>query len=570
MDWREDPGPYKEEIFQKAVELGLPEPLARFLGRCSFLNSTDELDSFLEKNRQELHSPLKLNDMDRAVTRLVEALEREEEILVFGDFDVDGLCGAATLYWGLRKARKGVKPRVYLPHRFTEGHGLSKALVERFHSEGVRVIVTADCGMGSPGPLRRAGELGLDVIVTDHHPFEEDLSGAFAIVNPKLGTYPFPDLAGSGVAFKLVQALVGSIHGQESEQYISVTQNCIDYVAIGTIADVVPLRGENRILAHWGLSHMAQSKLPFLSQYWKNRLIRSDLGEVFKASHIGFQMAPMLNAASRLESPTPAFQFLTSVRREDVIRHGNYLESLNQERRKRLSRLMQSSRLEFHNISCMELVVVHTHSSELGLLGLVAARLSDELKKTVVAIGFSPDGLLRGSGRGSGTPPLQDVFKAVGEHLEGYGGHKEAAGLQMHPEKFRDFLDALENIEACWPQELEQEENIADCRLTPDDLGDEFLEALEALGPFGEGFQEPLFLMEGFSVIQPRRVGGEKQHLSFRLEGKKGTRLSGIAFGHGESEKEIISSRGLVGHLSFNFFREREIQFRLRSFVASS
>jgi len=566
MRWIEDSREVQEEVFQEALSRGFCEELARFLGRSELIQSRQELEKFLSKDQSHLHSPMLLHDMERAVARLVQALERDERILIFGDFDVDGLCGSAILYWGLRKARKGVKPGIYLPNRFTEGHGLSTDLIEKFHEDQVQVILTADCGMGSPAAIALARDLGIDVIVTDHHPFEEELQGAYAVVNPKLGDYPFEELAGSGVAFKLVQALVETIHGADSQTYHSLTQNCIDYVAIGTIADVVPLNGENRVLTHWGLSHMMESKLPFISGYWKHKLIQANLGERFNTTHIGFKMAPLLNAASRLESPYPAFRFLTSVRQEDVTRHGQYLESLNQQRRKRLHSLMNSRELEIFEIQAIPMVVVHTHSPELGLFGLLAARMSEERNCAVVVLGHSPDGLLRGSGRGSGTPPLQEVFHSVKECLVGFGGHKEAAGLQLKPELFDDFLQALEKVEVSWPTEDVKAEKTAHCRIEPRHLGEELLEDLEALEPFGEGFERPLFLLDGFEVSRFRRVGEDKKHLSFRLQGNGGLLVAGIGFGFGGEEMEIQKAKTLVGYLGFNYFRQKEIQFHLKAY----
>lgn len=566
MTWKEDSRSFAEEVFKEATNKGFSDLVATFLGRSLPISHPDELSRFLDRSPDDLHSPMLLNDMELAVSRVFKALRAGEKILIFGDFDVDGLCGTTILYWGLKKACSGFKPSFYIPDRFKEGHGLSEFLVNKFSQEGFNLIITSDCGMGSPEAIFLAKHLGIDVVVTDHHPFETNLVGALAVINPKLGHYPFRDLAGSGVAFKLIQALIERMHGVESDIYRSFVENCIEYVAIGTIADVVPLVGENRILTHQGLEHMMISRLPFISDYWIKNIIRSDLGEKFRASHVSFKMAPLLNAASRLESPYPAFRFLTSKNSADVRRHGQYLEVLNQERRKRLNLLLNSKDLELIQIKKVPMMVVHTHSSELGLLGLIAARMSDESGQAVLALGHSPDGLLRGSARGPGRPALQEVFRLAGSHLEGFGGHDQAAGLQLKPQNLGLFIENLEKIEMEWDLSQQGEEKIFHCKIKACDLGRDLRAELDLIEPFGEGFEPPIFRVEEFDVLRLKRIGSDGQHISFQIRGHENRLIKVIGFGFGECEDSIVNAKFLIGYLEFNYFRQEEIQLRLLAF----
>jgi len=563
--WVEDSSPVNPGFSSYARARGLPESLSQFLSRRPFLGSESEFDKFSKKDREDLHDPLILHQMEKAVSRTLESLDQGQKVLVFGDFDVDGLCGASILYWGLRKARPGFKPEVYIPNRFTEGHGLNTQAVESFAKSGVNLIITADCGMGSGTEISLARKLGMDVIVTDHHLPEGGLEDCVAVVNPKLGDYPFRDLAGSGVSYKFIQALLAARLGVDSTEYIATMENCIDYVAMGTVADVVPLLGENRILVDWGLSHMRTSPLPFLSKFWQSQLLNLDLEEPFSTEHVGFKMAPRLNAASRLESPRTAFEFLTAVREDEVHRLGTYLDSLNRERQDRLKRLKQSPEVKFYDCSPFPLLVVDTCGGELGLLGLLASELAEDRGAAVIALGRSPEGLMSGSARGGGRLHLQELLQKASGSLQSFGGHREAAGLKLKPENFEDFMVNLRALPI--PDASEEETKAADptydfC-LKLKEVDHEFMKALNELEPFGQSFERPICLLEDYQVRSVRRVGREGKELSFRLSDSNGRSVSGIGFGLGEEAEALENSTRVVGYLSYNYFRERQIQLRL-------
>ena len=395
-EWIKDETPICTESFELALDYGLPKILAKYVGRNKTL-SKEGVSDFLSKSIRQLHDPFLLDGMHHAVQKVSDHIAAESKIMIFGDFDVDGVTGASILYWGLRKAGHKGKPNVYIPNRFTEGHGLNIEAIDKFHGQGIKLIITADCGMGNHIEVDHARSLGIDVVVTDHHMAKNDLLTADAVINPRLGNYPFEHLSGAGVAYKFIQALLSSRFGEDSEEYKSTMESCIDYVAIGTVSDVMPLIGENRVLVDWGLKNMANSRLPFIQKYWSTKLRNIDLNEPFTAEHIGFQMAPRINAASRLESGQHAFDFLTSVRVEDVIEKGRYLDFLNSERKSRLAALKESTKLIKYYVQDKRVLIVNSQSTEKGLFGLLASHFLEAEDGLVAALvlGDDPSGQLR-------------------------------------------------------------------------------------------------------------------------------------------------------------------------------
>ncbi len=560
--------PISEPIYQEAASLGYAEPICTWLARSSGAGREGSLAGFLQKSSQGLHDPFLLPDMEIAVKRVARALKNQEQILIHGDFDVDGLSASSVLYWGLRKACRHARPRVFLPHRFMGGHGIHAANLQEEIQKGVSLVITADCGLGSAEAIRELQTQGVDVIITDHHLPEGEIAEACAVVHPRSGSYPFEGLAGVGVAYKFVEALLSFLHGQDSEICVSTLQNCIDYVAMGTIADVMPLYGENRILVSRGLEHMMQSRLPFLKDFWMRRILKLELGESFDEDHIGYFMAPRLNSASRLESAWPAFRFLTAIKLEDVTGYGEKLETLNQERSKRLKNLKGSENLEIIDFADLPVVLIHTHSDEIGLLGLVASQFAEEYGKCALAFGMNPEGLLSGSARTRSGYSLKLLLEEVGEILEGFGGHHQAAGLRLHPEAFSDLVEAIRQVPARRYSFGETEIKGFDAWVGLHQIDQNFVESMLSLGPFGEGNPRPVFGIRDYTLIRARRVGRENRDLSLTLKGPGGCQLNGIGFGLADMQPEMESRKTPVyGTLGFNYFGGRRIQLQLMGFA---
>jgi len=559
----EDSRPLRQDAMDKALGHGYHPALATWIAKEAQLDSCGGLEGFLQKNPDLYHDPMLLSGMELAVNRVIEAIQNQEPILIFGDFDVDGLSASSVLYWGLRKADPRVVPEVYLPNRFTEGHGLKPHLVREFSLRGIKVIITADCGMGSAEEILLAKSLGISVIVTDHHLPEQEMPGALAVVNPRLNGYPCDALAGVGVAYKFIHALLRRMHGENSQITQSTLINCLDYVAIGTVADVVPLTGENRYMVEAGLKHMMQSRLPFLRDYWNRKILRSDLGEQYGPEHVGFYMAPRLNAASRLDSAWPAFHFLTSVKLASVVEFGDTLENYNQLRVKRLKELRSSMAMKVHKFENIPLIVIESNSRELGLMGLLASSFSELYSRSVIALASNPSGELVGSARGIMGFNLKAMLDSVSHVLMNHGGHARAAGLRLKPEHLGEFLQALLRLE---PVHYEQD-------LTPKtfcawldgaNLPENFVDQQRGLGPFGEENARPVFALRNYRLIRHRKVGKEQKDLSMEIECYSGARMSVIGFGLGNFLQEFLLLPPLVGQLEYNYFGSKRVQLQCR------
>jgi single-stranded-DNA-specific exonuclease len=357
------------------------------------------------------------------------------------------------------------------------------------------------------------------------------------------------------------------MYGEHSEICQSTLINCLDYVAIGTVADVVPLIGENRYMVEAGLNHMMQSRLPFLKDYWNRKILRTDLGEHYGPEHVGYYMAPRLNAASRLDSAWPAFHFLTSVKLESVVEYGNNLENYNQLRVQRLKQLKSSMEMKVHKFENIPLIVIESNSRELGLMGLLASSFSDLYARAVIALATNPSGELVGSARGILGFNLKSLLDSVSQTLLNHGGHARAAGLRLKSENLPEFIKALTNLE---PVGYEQE--IAPktfCTyLDGANLSENFVDQQRGLGPFGEENARPVFALKNYRLIRQRKVGSEQKDLSLEIECHSGTRLSVIGFGLGAYNQEFMAAPPLVGQLEYYYFGTKRVQLQCQGIAS--
>ena len=560
--WLVDESPISGEISSKLMQLGVPKILADYVARSSEL-SVDDVVGFIDKSTESLYDPFLLDGMEQAIETVSRHIDNQANIMVFGDFDVDGVTGASILYWGVRKAGLKFPPKVYIPNRFTEGHGLNIAAIDQFAEDGVKLVITADCGMGNHEEVEHARQYGIDVIITDHHMGENDKLRAAAVVNPRLGDYPFEFLSGAGVAYKFIQALLARRFGVHSEEYKSTVKSCLDYVAIGTVADVMPLIGENRILVDHGLKNMVRSKLPFLNKYWAKKLRKFELDEPFTSEHIGFQMAPRINAASRLETGRHAFEFLISVKSDDVVQKGRYLDFLNSERKSRLSQLKASETLKKYYVHERRILIIDSGSPEKGLFGLLASYFleSDRDLRAVLVLGDDPNGSLSGSARAKHGFDWFNTLKLLENYLVRFGGHAEAAGCMLNREDFKKFIDSFDSlsIEFSQPDVVKRYHSL----ISLDEISEDFVESQEKLGPYGARFPKPVFKLVNFKVANSRRVGPSGRDLTFTLCSQHETRFSGIGFRMGEHQEQFLESNELIVEIGFNYFRTKEIQLRL-------
>jgi len=459
-----------------------------------------------------------MRDMEKAVGRISRAIRDHERIIIYGDYDVDGTTATALLVLFLEGTGAGVD--FYLPSRLKEGYGLNIEAVKKIQADGAKLMITADCGISSTEEIRWAMENGLDVIVTDHHEIPEVLPPALAILNPKQKNcpYPFKSLAGVGVAFNLIIALRSGLRqgGFFWPAGVPNLKEYLDLVALGTVSDVVPLIGINRILAKFGLVQLTRSTRPGVLSLKEV----SGIGEVaVDTAGINFRLAPRINAAGRLGDAREVVRLLISgdeAEARKIAAHLNDLNSLRQQMEEKIladAKRMIASPAGKLGKKSLVLASVDWHP---GVIGIVASRLTEEYHRPTILIALK-ENFGKGSGRSIDSFPLYQGLKACQSWVEKFGGHEQAVGLVIRQECIPGFSQAFEEVVS---RELSAEDFIPrlplDALTTLDQLNDSFLSELESLAPFGTGNPEPVLGLEDLTVLGSKLVG--KGHLRLRIK----------------------------------------------------
>ncbi len=502
------PDSSRVEVLEAA--LGLPRPLCAVLVARGY-DEADAAKAFLRPVLSELHPPETLPDLPRAVTRLLSAIRDEEIILVHGDYDVDGMAGTALLTRWLEKLGGRVVP--FVPHRLRDGYDLGEAGLKAAVSAGAALLVTVDCGILAHGAVEEARSLGLDVIVTDHHAPGEELPPAFAVLNPARADslYPNPDLCGTGVAFKLCQGLADAKGIGEEELH-----PFLDLVGMATVADLVPLKGENRVLARYGLKALSQTRNLGLQALMVEAGVSP---EGVSAGNVGFGLAPRLNALGRLGEPEDGLRLLLTDRRDEARRLARLAGEVNRERQdadrrtadEALELLAQSFDPERDYG-----VVLDSERWHPGVIGIVASRVVERIHRPAVLIALDGD---RGRGSARSIPEyhLLEGIRACGAHLERFGGHRQAAGMEIRRDRIPEFRKAF-NTEArrsLRGKDLRPTLK-AEVEVHLEEMSQELHKYLRYLGPHGIGNPGPSFLARGVSLPEPPRIVGT-DHLKVRL-----------------------------------------------------
>lgn len=475
-------------------------------------------DAFLDPLYDEqLHDPFLLHDMDVAVVRILRALEAGERIAIFSDYDCDGIPGAVVLHDFLT-AVGHENFTTYIPHRHYEGFGMSTDALDTLHNDAVTLVVTIDCGTGNHEAIAHANRLGMDVIVTDHHEPKDTLPEAVAVVNPKVGdTYPFDGLCGAGVIFKVVQATLQK--GKENKQ-LSLTEGWekwwLDMVGVATIADMVPLVDENRVLARYGISVLRKSRRPGLQHLLRRqRASQRHLTE----DDVGFTIGPRINAASRMDTPEDAFFMLAKTDEGEAGAHVAHLEKLNNERRGIVAAMTKEIHKRLEEMTEIPPVLVMGNPEwRPAIVGLSANKLADEYKRPVFLWGRDGNGVIKGSCRSDGKTSVVRLMESITDHLLEYGGHHFSAGFSVADDQIhtlpRALADAYTTLGAA---AVVDEEPVVDAVLTLSEVTDELLRSLRALAPFGMDNPKPVF---AFTQVRPTAVelfGKGKDHTKLRL-----------------------------------------------------
>ncbi|MBI4217027.1 MAG: single-stranded-DNA-specific exonuclease RecJ [Chloroflexi bacterium] len=476
--------------------------------------------SFLMAGPDQRHHPSLLPDLERAVARLRQALRRGEAIAVYGDFDVDGVAGTAILAQGL--AELGARVIPYIPHRIEEGYGLNLPALEQLASQGAKVVVTVDCGLSAPAEAEGAAALGLDLIITDHHTLPPDLPPAVALVCPNRGDYPNPFLSGAGVAYQLLRGLY------EAEGRPLTEERFLDLVALGTVADLSPLTGENRSLVKRGLEVMGLGRRTGLVALARGAGLEE--GPV-TAEAVSFYLGPRLNASGRLEHAIMSYELLTTASPQRSEELAQRLEALNRERQRLTEATFARARGNL-GAAGEYLVFAADPAYPQGVAGIVASRLAEEFYRPALVLEVGPS-VSRGSARSIPEFDLIAALRQCAPLLERFGGHRLAAGFTIANVNLGAFQQQLGGLAAGQLSGLDLRPALElDLALPPSALvGDAYRELLR-LAPFGEGNPPPTFLAPGLTVRESRTMGRDGAHLRLKL-GEGRTVWDAVGFGLG-------------------------------------
>ncbi|HRF68294.1 MAG TPA: single-stranded-DNA-specific exonuclease RecJ [Muribaculum sp.] len=501
------------------------------------ISSVDEAERFFHPSLKDMHDPFLMPDMDKAVNRLNKALGSKEKILVFGDYDVDGTTSVALVYKYLQNFYSNIE--YYIPTRYDEGYGISLRAIDEAHASGVKLIIILDCGIKAIEEIKYAATLGIDFIICDHHVPDDELPPAAAILNPKLegSTYPCPHLSGCGVGFKFMQAFAKSngITGNELD-------NMLDLVAVSIAADIVPMVGENRIMAFWGLKRLNTNPNVGLRAIIKicqlgNREIT--------ISDVIFKIGPRINASGRMQSGREAVELLVSRDFSDAYQRAKNIDQYNKDRKELDKRITEEANaiLERHNerLNDKKSIVIYNKDWHKGIIGIVASRLTELYYKPAVVLTLS-NGLATGSSRSVQGFDVYSAIDASRDLLENFGGHTYAVGLSLKEENIPEFTRRFEEYvaENILPSQLTPQLDI-DAFLTFSEITPEFLSLLRRFNPFGPGNQKPVFCSRGVMDFGTSKlVGKHLEHIKLELvDNTSGKVFNGIAFNMGEFFEHI-------------------------------
>lgn len=495
----------------------------------------DSIQSYLAKSMRDIHNPHLMLDMEKAAKRIKAALENKEKIVIYGDYDVDGITSTALMYDFLMS--RGADVDYYIPDRKGEGYGINIMAVNKLSRQGVKLLITVDCGITSIGEVEFAKLQGMDVIITDHHTCKERLPmAAAAIVNPKRPDcdYPFDGLAGVGVAFKLMLAVVMEL-GLNTTEYF---KKYMEIATIGTIADVVPLMDENRIIVTKGLRALNNSSLPGLRAISE---VAGLSGKPFDTSAVAFAIAPRMNAAGRLGTAKTAVELLLT---RDENRAREIALQLDAENKKR--QMMEQSIFEDAlgliaqdpNFSKKRVIVLAKEGWHQGVIGIVASKINERFYKPCILITHN-NGVGKGSGRSIPSFNLFDALSHCDKYLTEFGGHAVAAGLNLNMSDFDDFVKEINKYadSVLSDSDMIPRVNI-DCEISERDINMDIVKFLSLLEPFGMGNEKPIFALLGAEITNIAPCGADNRHLRMRVR-KNGVCVNCIGFGFGSYAAEL-------------------------------
>lgn len=480
----------------------------------------EEAERFLNPDfARDTHDPFLMKDMDRAVTRILAAIRAGERIAIYGDFDCDGIPGSALLFDTFRKIGY-TNVEVYIPHRDREGYGFHTAAIDDLAMREVRLIITVDVGTVAFEGVSHAKTKGIDVIVTDHHEIQATLPDCI-LINPKLGDYPFKDLCGAATAWKLACALLIEGKKQKLENFTGIPDGwekwLLDLVGIATIADLVPLVGENRALAHFGLTVLRKSPRPGIRALAAQARVRQGM---MTEDDIGFSFAPRINAASRMDEPELALRLLTTQDADEATLLAAKLESLNRKRRGVVAAIVREAkaRVKARFTDADTVVVLGDGDWKPALMGLAANSIMEDRGGIVVMWGKDANGKLKGSARSDGSISVVELFTAAKDSLDEFGGHHASGGFSVSHEAVHTLQESLARAaEAFSGVRKEKEAREPDAEIGLSQVTTTLLRDFSRLAPFGMGNPKPLFRVRRTRIVSAKRFGKEMNHTEVML-----------------------------------------------------
>ncbi|UCZ54363.1 single-stranded-DNA-specific exonuclease RecJ [Bacillus shivajii] len=532
--------PDEQLVKQLAEQLGVSMIAARFLIQRNFTKA-EEANAFLHIDKNKLHDPFEMKDMEKGIDRMKRAIDNNEKILIFGDYDADGVTSTSLMYLTLKQL--GAQVGFYVPNRFTEGYGPNENAFRHAHEEGITLIITVDTGISAVHEANVAKDLGMDLIITDHHEPPPEIPQGYAVINPKREDCPYPNknLAGVGVAFKFAEALLGEL----PEQFL-------DLVALGTVADLVPLVDENRYFVTKGVRNLSRNQRPGLKALMAQCGIEP---EEMSEEQVGFMIGPRLNAAGRLDSADPAIHLLTSEDPYEAEEIALMIDDLNKERQKIVSDMTKEAEKQVEESGIPPVIIVGQEGWNAGVIGIVASRLVEKYYRPTIVLSLdSEKGLAKGSARSIEGFDMFQSLSQCREWLPHFGGHPMAAGLTMEIEHVEPLHEKLIQIaeetltEEDWIRSLHVDLPVQLHEVTIEAIND-----LKTMAPFGVGNPAPKILIEEVEIDTCKKIGAKQDHLKITFK-KENQQLDGIGFRMGDKHDALspLAKASVVGQLSIN------------------
>jgi len=550
----------EEDVKRIKEEFNVPELIARVLAN---RNITDrkEIEVFLNPTRNDFYDPFLMPDMEKAVKRIIKAINDKEKVIIYGDYDVDGITSITVLKQFLQE--RGLEVGEHIPNRLAEGYGLNKEAVENIKRKNYTLMITVDCGISGIEEIKICNEYGLETIITDHHEQLEELPEAYAIVNAKRkdSIYPFRGLAGVGVVFKLIQAISIKLELNPKE-YLKF----LDLVCIGTISDIVPLIDENRVIAKLGLQLISMTKNMGLK-----KLILDSGYKNINSNMVSFGVAPRINACGRMGYQEEALKLFLTNNEEEADMITEKIRNFNQQRQEIERNIYEQAikKIEKEDISKMSVLVIAGENWHHGVIGIVASKITEKFFKPTILISFNGE---EGKGSGRSIPgfDLHEALVATGEHLEKYGGHEMAVGLTLNKKNIENFRSSINQIAK--EKEINKINPVIkiDAQITKNDIRVDTIEKFKLLEPFGEKNRMPVFIYKNLRIDAIRSLSDGK-HIKLTLRDDN-SQINAIGFNLGHLTKEFLigDKIDLVGTLELNSFHGIEsVQINIKDMMKS-